>query len=199
MQKRGFLVALDEIPTSRDTVARGLNPWQTVVACRCVNIGLFLSRGLRRSVMVILTQGASDETRATVFDGKTLRRVSPDERSISFFLMKANRLLMSIEDESKAMMDNGIVVCRTRLESILDEWASSGVYLATEEAPCGTVPSSGTGLFVYDVLHLHRAVLSRTDTTPIWRPSSAERFILEVNHAADVVRPEESFIIRDKG
>jgi tRNA (pseudouridine54-N1)-methyltransferase len=87
---RRFAIVFDEFSIERQSVKAGKNSEEAVTACRCINVGLFVSGNLRRDVIVSIIV-LDNNTQATIvtFNGSTLRRVSPDERSISFFLLKA--------------------------------------------------------------------------------------------------------------
>jgi tRNA pseudouridine-54 N-methylase len=57
MLVRRFLVMFKELPIDRDSVRSGQNNPEVIIACRCVNVGLFLSGDLRRDTVVSLAVG----------------------------------------------------------------------------------------------------------------------------------------------
>ena len=137
---RRFLVMFKEFPIDSSSVRSGQNSREVVVACRCVNVGLFVSGDLRRDVTVSLAIGENDDLRVISFPGETLRRVSPDERSVSFFLLKADKIARTIEPGEKHTMDNGIELIRSSLHELTEEWRSELIH----------VPSSNPERFILD-------------------------------------------------
>lgn len=60
------------------------------ILCRCVNASLFLSHGMRRDVEVYLVLlGPPDPPKTVLFPGRTVRYLSPDERSAGSLIQKA--------------------------------------------------------------------------------------------------------------
>lgn len=116
---RHFLVVFKEFPIDRTAVRSGQVSQEVVTACRCVNIGLFVSGDLRRDVTVSIAIGQADDMRVISFPGAKLRRVSPDERSISFFLLKAVEKMGSITSGDYFEMDNGIGLTRVSLDEFI--------------------------------------------------------------------------------
>jgi len=58
--------------------------------CRCVNSALWISCGLRRDTRIFLVLNGPSSPPATIlFEGSSLRRVSPDERNIASWIKKA--------------------------------------------------------------------------------------------------------------
>jgi len=110
-----FLILFDEIPMDKASVKSGNNSPEVITAARCVNVGLFISGNLRRDVIVSLAKGTPDDLKIISFPGSSLKRVSPDERSISFFLLKAKSIVEELLMDSSEIMDNGIEVRRTSL------------------------------------------------------------------------------------
>jgi tRNA pseudouridine-54 N-methylase len=122
MSVRRFLVTFDSLPIDKPSVKSGQNSAEVVTACRCVNVGLFISGDLRRDVMVSLGIGGPDDMRVISFPGKSLKRVSPDERSISFFLLKAVEKINNLESGESFTMDNGIELERSSLDQLIKYW-----------------------------------------------------------------------------
>jgi tRNA pseudouridine-54 N-methylase len=130
----------EKMPIDRTSVKSGKNGAEVVTACRCVNIGLFVSGDIRRDVTVSITIGQSDDLRAISFPGPSLRRVSPDERSISFFLLKAMEILENLEVGESFTMDNGIELKRSSLDVLTESWGKEIIQ----------VPSSNPERFILD-------------------------------------------------
>jgi tRNA pseudouridine-54 N-methylase len=122
MSVRRFLVTFDSLPIDKPSVKSGQNSAEVVTTCRCVNVGLFISGNLRRDVMVSLGIGGPDDMRVISFPGKSLKRVSPDERSISFFLLKAVEKINNLESGESFTMDNGIELERSSLDQLIKYW-----------------------------------------------------------------------------
>lgn len=137
---RRFLVMFSELPIDRSSVKSGLNSPEVVTACRCVNVGLFVSGDLRRNVIVSLALGTEEDLKVISFPGNSLRRVSPDERSISFFLLKAMEKVQSFEPGKSMIMDNGIELIRSSLDELVKLWNSSVIQ----------VPSTSPERFILD-------------------------------------------------
>lgn len=137
---RRFLVMFSELPIDRSSVKSGLNSPEVVTACRCVNVGLFVSGDLRRNVIVSLALGTEEDLKVISFPGNSLRRVSPDERSISFFLLKAMEKVQSLEPGKSMIMDNGIELIRSSLDELVKLWNSSVIQ----------VPSTSPERFILD-------------------------------------------------
>jgi len=71
-------------------------------------------------VIVSLAVGTADDLRVVSFPGLSLRRVSPDERSISFFLLKAIEKAQDLELGKSFKMDNGIELVRASFDGLID-------------------------------------------------------------------------------
>ena len=122
------------IPIDKTSVKSGKNSPEVVIACRCVNVGLFVSGDLRRDVTVSLTAGTEEDLKVVSFPGNSLKRVSPDERSISFFLLKAFEKTQDLELGKSYIMDNGIELVRASLDDLLELW-SLGVIQVPSDSP----------------------------------------------------------------
>jgi len=138
---RRFLVMFENLPIDKSSVKTGQNSHEVIAACRCVNVGLFISGDLRRDVIVSLAVGVEEDLRIISFPGDSLRRVSPDERSISFFLLKAFEKSQALDVGETFAMDNGIEVTRSPLEQLLKLWGSEAI----------RVPSENPERFILDV------------------------------------------------
>ncbi|UCE11617.1 MAG: hypothetical protein JSW61_06710 [Candidatus Thorarchaeota archaeon] len=193
MTIRRFLVCFNDFSIDEAHVKSGRNLPNVVVSCRCVNVGLFLSGDMRRDVEVSIAAGSPSGMTVFSFPGRTLRRVSPDERSISFFLWKANMIAENLRHGEESVLPNGIIVRKSDLETLMAQWNPEKVYLSTRDD--SKVVKSGKihhyGLFIYDqggwglseVPVLKQAVKLHGSHSP-------ERFILEVNLDADYARKE---------
>lgn len=187
---RRFLVLFDNLPIDRASVRSGTNSSEVVTACRCVNVGLFLSGDLRRDVTVSIATRPIDDLRVISFPGDTLKRVSPDERSISFFLLKSLNIAVGITRDSQKVMDNGIIVRREGLRQLTNAYSPDRVFIAYR----GSMSDSDSSydledaLLVYDT-GTHIDVASSKMVGEKYRilrgPSHPERFILDVNDRVD--------------
>jgi tRNA pseudouridine-54 N-methylase len=121
---RHFLVVFKDLPIDRDSVKSGHNSREVITACRCVNVGLFVSGDLRRDVTVSFGIGIEDDLKVISFPGFSLRRVSPDERSISFFLLKAVEKVETMTQGDRFVMDNGIELICSSLSGLIESWKS---------------------------------------------------------------------------
>jgi tRNA pseudouridine-54 N-methylase len=99
-----------------------------------------VSGNLRRDVIVSLAIGPVEDTTVISFPGNTLKRVSPDERSISFFLLKAIERTKEMEKGMTFTMDNGIKLARTSLNELSESWDSDVIQ----------VPSTHPERFILD-------------------------------------------------
>ena len=180
---RRFVIHFAEFPIVAADVKAGQNSPQVITAYRCVNVGLFLSNDMRRDVEVIILAGKSHDMRAITFPGSHLKRVSPDERSITLFLLKANNELDKLAKGDLHRMSNGIQVRRASFSEMLAEWDASEVYFAKD----GTLytertqsPDAGVFIFEGNEGDLQDA-LSDATIIPLFRPAHPEQFILEMN------------------
>lgn len=140
MRMRRYLVRFDKFPIDKSSVKSGQNSLEVVTACRCINVGLFLSGSLRQDVIVSIAIGTLDDLMVISFLGKSLRRVSPDERSISFFLLKAVEIAQRLEPDDTFTMDNGIELIRSSYDEVLELWNSEIIQ----------VPSSNPERYILD-------------------------------------------------
>jgi len=114
------------------SVKTGHNRPEVITACRCVNVGLFVSGDLRRDVIVSLAAGSEEDLKVVSFPGNSLKRVSPDERSISFFLLKAFEKAQDLELGRSLKMDNGIELARASLDELLELWGADVIRVPSE-------------------------------------------------------------------
>jgi len=186
---RHFLILFDDIPIDKASVKSGSNSHETITAARCVNVGLFISGNLRRDVVISLAKGSPDDLKIISFPGANLRRVSPDERSISFFLMKAMSVAEDQLTGSSETMDNGIEVRRTDLKSYIESVNPARVYVSKLDTATKIIEDAeyGNSLLIYikgeqfDSLEIEtKWILSEVASFP-----HPERFILDVNMNVD--------------
>ncbi|MHA1576687.1 MAG: hypothetical protein ACTSU3_04940 [Candidatus Thorarchaeota archaeon] len=182
---RHFIIMFDEFSINSSDVKKGENNPEVIVASRCINVALFVSNNLRRDVQVSIAMGKHNDLRVISFPGESLRRVSPDERSISFFLLKAMNILSELELGRSKTMDNGIVVHRRSFADLLNQWNPSTVYRSALEPYSlqGYPNLDSDGLFVYSFRDSSAEEID--EISPLPRPSSPERFILDVNTLFD--------------
>ena len=175
-----------ELPISSQTVRTGHNSVQLVTACRCVNIGLFLSGDLRRDTVVDIMIRHPKYVQMISFPGDSLRRVSPDERSISFFMLKAKSMLDELYHGEQRRMSNGIAVRRDGIDTVRDELNTANTFLASGDnlTTMRRVAGFQRGVFVYDVDGTNSDLIGELAEN-VYRYRTPERFILEINHMMD--------------
>ncbi len=131
---RRFLIMFKDFPIDKTSVKAGQNSPEVVTACRCVNVGLFVSGDLRRDVIVSIAVGTEEDLMVVSFPGNSLKRVSPDERSISFFMLKAIEKAQDLELGSSFKMNNGIELVRASLDGLFELW-DPGVIQVPSDSP----------------------------------------------------------------
>jgi tRNA pseudouridine-54 N-methylase len=185
---RRFLILFEELPIDVVSVKSGQNGPEVVTACRCVNVGLFVSGNLRRNVEVSLAVGKPDNLGVVTFPGSALKRVSPDERSISFFLLKAMNVLRELPLGGKKKLDNGIVVQRTNVKDLLQGWEPSRIYVSFLDPSIQPkqVDVRPQGLFLYELTSTALTdLIKKIPENLLPRPPHPERFILDINMYCD--------------
>ncbi|MGY5862910.1 MAG: hypothetical protein RTU09_11115 [Candidatus Thorarchaeota archaeon] len=185
---RRFLILFERLPIDIASVKSGQNSPEVVIACRCVNVGLFVSGDLRRNVEVSLAVGKPEDLGVVTYPGLELKRVSPDERSISFFLLKAMNVLRELPLGGKKRLDNGMVVQRTSVTDLLQGWEPSRIYASSLDPSIRPkqVDVHPQGLFLYELTSSALTDLVRnTPGVLLLRPPHPERFILDVNLYCD--------------
>jgi tRNA pseudouridine-54 N-methylase len=193
---RLFLILFDDILIDKASVRLGQNSSEVVTACRCVNVGLFVSGNLRRDVIVSIAKGAFEDLKIVSFPGGTLKRVSPDERSISFFLLKAMQDAEGLQQNSEKILDNGIIVKREELSRFISGYSPNCVFIARNRGK----PAIDPTLLLDDVILIYETrtpidiagLESRTlgnfkvhSSLPY--PPHPERFIFDINELVDNV------------
>jgi len=76
-------------------------------------------------VIISLAIGSEEDLKVISFPGNSLKRVSPDERSISFFLLKAIEKAQNLGFNESLIMNNRIELVRTSLDELTDFWGTS--------------------------------------------------------------------------
>jgi tRNA pseudouridine-54 N-methylase len=182
---RRFLILFNDLPIDKASVKAGVNSPKVVAACRCINVGLFLSGNIRRDVIVTIAVGTLEDMITIAFPGRTLKRVSPDERSISFFLLKSLAAANGLLENSKQVLDNGIVVAREGFERLASVYAPQRVFLAQKgcESDYGALHRSDDELFIYNTGMLIDSIERLYSALPY--PPHPERFILDINEWHD--------------
>jgi tRNA pseudouridine-54 N-methylase len=191
---RRFLILFDDIPIDKMSVKSGHNSPEVVTACRCVNVGLFISGNLRRDVIVSIAKGPIDDMRIVSFSGEILKRVSPDERSISFFLLKSLNTAENIPQNSQHTLDNGIIVVRENFTQFISKYAQDRVFIART----GSELTLDSSINLDDAILIYETKTSRgfaglepkiLEELKIYSalpyPLHPERFILDINSQID--------------
>ncbi len=193
---RRFLILFDDIQIDRVSVKSGRNSSETVTACRCVNVGLFVSGNLRRDVVVSVAKGSIEDLMIISFPGNALKRVSPDERSISFFLLKALQVAESLQHNSEQILDNGIIVRREALTRFISRYSPNLILIARniDESTIDSTLLLDDVILIYetgtpiDIAGLESKTLGDFRiNSAIPYPPHPERFILDINERADDV------------
>lgn len=181
------MVLFDSIPVEKRMIRAGMNPANLVTACRCVNTSLFVSRDLRRDVEISLGRSEDNLVSLITFPGDELKRVSPDERSISFFIMKATQHLDEMGLGQKKTMDNGIRLEKGTKETVFGSFSKRSMYLAdqaSDKLP-GQISLSPQGVFVYTVGDSSNILPQEVPFKRLHKMKHPERFINDLNRALD--------------
>ncbi|MEM1513577.1 MAG: tRNA (pseudouridine(54)-N(1))-methyltransferase TrmY [Candidatus Thermoplasmatota archaeon] len=100
------------------------------IVARCVNSAFWLSNSIRRNVFFhTILHGEPNPPIYIRFEGGKLRKVSPDERSISIFILKAIEKAGDEEKESTP----GIFVCKKNFNKFVEENRDKEYYLMDEK------------------------------------------------------------------
>lgn len=189
MSMRHFLILFDEIPIDASSIRAGINSPEVVTACRCVNVGLFISGNLRRDVSVSIAVGALHDLQIISFSGDTLRRVSPDERSISFFLFKALTISAKLPLNTSKIMENRIIIQRTGINELFESISPINVVIADANKQKRDSPNheNGDTLLFYDNRKIRSLSIpfELPDCRTVPRPPHPERFIFDINREID--------------
>ncbi|WP_255197132.1 tRNA (pseudouridine(54)-N(1))-methyltransferase TrmY [Halorarius litoreus] len=104
------------------------------VLCRCVNSALFLSHGIREDVRVHLV--FQDELTVS-FDGSSVRRLNPDERSTAATIRNALEEKAGAIGHQPATPAPGVELYRMGLAATLDRVGGTVVELHEDGDPVG--------------------------------------------------------------
>jgi tRNA pseudouridine-54 N-methylase len=185
-----FLVLFDDIPIDKTSVKSGDNHPEVITAARCVNVGLFISGNLRRDVVVCLAKGSQEDLKIVSFPGANLKRVSPDERSISFFLLKAFSVADELVMDSFEIMDNGIEVRRSSIENFVELLSPHRIYASTPEIKPNAINDAEfeKSLLIYSIGEQFdsQRINSKWVYGELPHYPHPERFILDVNMNVDM-------------
>ena len=129
---RQFLVVGHDAPTtpefSLDDLAGGAG--RLDVLCRCVTSALFLSHSIREAVRVHLVLGDEFTVR---FDGATIRRLNPDERSTAALIRTALDNRKDAIGHMPAESTPGVTIRRMGFEATLEDLAGDATVVALHE------------------------------------------------------------------
>ncbi|MEM2142626.1 MAG: hypothetical protein QXQ81_05170 [Candidatus Thorarchaeota archaeon] len=182
---RSFVIPFSGHRPSLDSIRSGALGPEIVTLCRVVNVGLFLSGGLRRDTEVSLVISEANEHAVVItLGGNRLRRVSPDERSISFFISKAMKRSEDIGVGETVITDNGIVIARILEGALYRNWQDRPIYIASRSVSASEWPDCRpNGVFVYrgespSTTEFHTA-------RPVPGRRTPERFVLDINRWFD--------------
>ncbi len=113
------------------------------VVARCINAAFWLSGNIRRNVVFHTVLHGGGQPVYIRVEGERLRKVSPDERSISLFLKKALERMDRMEETSP-----GIFAYHKSFEEVVEENADKEFYLLDESGtPVDEVEFKGTPFF----------------------------------------------------
>ncbi|GGJ05082.1 tRNA (pseudouridine(54)-N(1))-methyltransferase TrmY [Halobellus salinus] len=146
---RQFLVVSHDAPTtpefSLDDLAGGAG--RLDVLCRCVTSALFLSHSIREAVRVHLVLGDEFTVR---FDGATIRRLNPDERSTAALIRTALEHRKDAIGHVPAESTPGVTIRRMGLAATLEGLAADATVVTLHEDgdPAAAVDPPTDPLFV---------------------------------------------------
>ena len=129
---RQFVVVGHDAPTTPefplDDLAGGAG--RLDVLCRCVSAALCLSHGIREETRVHLVL---DDTCTVVFDGATVRRLNPDERSTAALVRGALEEREEAVGHEPVEASPGVSLYRFGLETTLDRVTGEGTIVELHE------------------------------------------------------------------
>ncbi len=100
------------------------------IVARCINSAFWLSNDIRRNVFFhTILHGEPDPPVYIRFEGEKLRKVSPDERNIAIFIIKAIERASDEEKESTP----GIFVSKKDFKKFVEENRDKEYYLMDEK------------------------------------------------------------------
>lgn len=151
---RQFIVVGHDVPTtpefSLDDIAGGAG--RLDVLCRCVNSAFFLSHDIREAVRVHLVLGDEYTVR---FDGATVRRLNPDERSTAALVRTALESREEAIGHQPVESTPGVSLYRMGFEETLESAARDAtvVQLHEDGDPIVDVDPPADPLFVLSDHH----------------------------------------------
>ena len=129
---RQFLVVGHDAPTdpefSLDDLAGGAG--RLDVLCRCVTSAFFLSHSIREAVRVHLVLGDEYTVR---FDGRTVKRLNPDERSTAALIRTALTDREAAIGRMPAESSPGVSIRRMGFEATLEDLATDTTVVELHE------------------------------------------------------------------
>lgn len=130
---RQFIVLGHDAPTTEEFSLSDLagGAGRLDVLCRCVASALFRSHGIREGVRIHLVVGDSYTIR---FDGATLRRLYPDERTIAARIRDALGQRADAIGHQPASVSPGMELYRMGFETTLEKLAGEGTVVELHEA-----------------------------------------------------------------
>ena len=100
------------------------------IIARSINAAFWLSNNIRRNVVFhTILHGMPDPPVYMRFEGEKMRKISPDERSIILFILKALEKTRENEVESTP----GVFVSRKNFEKFIEENRDKRIYLLMED------------------------------------------------------------------
>jgi tRNA (pseudouridine54-N1)-methyltransferase len=129
---RQFVVVGHDAPTTPDFSLDDLAgaAGRLDVLCRCVTSAFFLSHDIREDVQVHLVLGDEYTVR---FDGGTLRRLNPDERSTAALVRNALEEREEAIGHIPADASPGVTISRRDFEATLEEANRDGTVVQLHE------------------------------------------------------------------
>ena len=146
---RQFLIVGHDAPTapefSLDDLAGGAG--RLDVLCRCVTSAVFLSHSIREAVRVHLVLGDEFTVR---FDGATIRRLNPDERSTAALIRTALEHRKDAIGHMPAETTPGVTIRRMGFAATLEDLADDATVVTLHEDgdPAAEVDPPADPLFV---------------------------------------------------
>lgn len=132
---REFLIYSRKGSTSPDFTLKDLpgSGGRMDLNARCIISALWVSRDIRRDTRIIISlDGPEDPPLAIAFDGKNLKRVTPDERNISIWIKKALKRSEEIEGDEWLETHEGIYLARKSFQDLIRENKERSFYILHE-------------------------------------------------------------------
>ena len=192
---RQFLIVGHDAPTtpefSLDDLAGGAG--RLDVLCRCITSAFFLSHSIRESVRVHAVLGDEFTVR---FDGRTLRRLNPDERSTAALLRTALEHRADAIGHVPAESSPGVTIRRMGFAATLEDLATDATVVALHEDgdPAVAVDPPSDPLFV---LSDHRDFTDRESSLLAAAADERLRLGPEVLHADHAVTVAHNYLDTD--